>query len=199
MTPDEPPRRGMAPSSGGCEQLTRLVYELLDAHDETARIATGQDLGPGWEAHLSYLRDLQRVARELLAHAGQREGAQAFAPADDLVRNARPGPGARQSLRAPSADEPERACTRARADTRGTSVQSSAFAADRRRQYVDELIDDYVNWREACAAVAASYEEWTCSDRPDKKLAFSVYVAALDREEQAAIAYQLAVAQVATA
>ncbi len=201
MTPDEPryPRRAMAPSSGGFEQLTRLVYELLDAHDETARIATGQDPDPGWEAHLSYLRDLQRVARELLAHAGQREGAQAFAPADDLVRNARPAPGARQSLLAPSADQPERACMRARANTRGTPDQSSAFADEKRRQYVDELIDDYVNWREACAEVAASYEEWTCSDRPDKKLAFSVYVAALDREEQAAIAYQLAVAQVATA
>ena len=74
MTPHEPryPRRATAPSSGVFEQLTRLVYELLDAHDDTARIATGQDHDPGWEAHLSYLRDLQRVARELLAHAGQR-------------------------------------------------------------------------------------------------------------------------------
>ena len=71
MTPDEPPRRGMAPSSGGFEQLTRLVYELLDAHDETARIATGQHPDADWQAHLSYLRDLQRVAREVLARAGQ--------------------------------------------------------------------------------------------------------------------------------
>ncbi len=201
MTPDEPryPRRAMAASSGGFEQLTRLVYELLDAHDETARIATGRDLDPRWQAHLSYLCDLQRVARELLAHAGQREGAQAFAPADDPVRIARPAPGARQSLLTPSADQPERACMRDRANTRGTPDQSSAFADERRRQYVDELIDDYVNWREACAAVAVSYEKWRCSDRPDEKLAFTVYVAALDREEQAAIAYQLAVAQVARA
>ena len=88
---------------------------------------------------------------------------------------------------------------RARANTRSTLDQSSAFAAERRRQYVDELIDHYVSWREACAAVAVSYENWTCSERPDMKLAFSVYVAALDREEQAATAYQLAVAQVATA
>ena len=78
MTPHEPryPRRATAPSSGVFEQLTRLVYELLDAHDDTARIATGQDLDPRWQAHLGYLRDLQRVARVLLAHAGQREGAQ---------------------------------------------------------------------------------------------------------------------------
>jgi hypothetical protein len=33
----------MAPLAGAREQLTRLVYELLDAHDDTARIATGQD------------------------------------------------------------------------------------------------------------------------------------------------------------
>ena len=88
---------------------------------------------------------------------------------------------------------------RARANTRGTRDQRSAFAEERRRQYVNELIDHYVSWREACAAVAVSYENWRCSDRPDKKLAFSMYVAALDREEQAATAYQLAVAQVATA
>jgi hypothetical protein len=88
---------------------------------------------------------------------------------------------------------------RAWANTRGIRHQTSAFANQRRRQYVDELIDDYVSWREACAAVAVSYETWRCSDRPDEKLAFSAYVAALDREEQAASAYQLAVAQVATA
>jgi hypothetical protein len=61
------------------------------------------------------------------------------------------------------------------------------------------MIDDYVSWHEACAAVAFSYRHWRCSDSPDEKLAFSVYVAALDREEQAALAYQRAVAQVATA
>jgi hypothetical protein len=88
MVPHQPryPRRAMAPLPGACEQLTRLVYELLDAHDDTARIATGQDLDARWQAHLSYLRDLQRVARELLARAGQHEGAQTFAPADAPTR-----------------------------------------------------------------------------------------------------------------
>ena len=60
-------------------------------------------------------------------------------------------------------------------------------------------VDDYVSWRDACAAVAVSYESWKCSDRTDQKLAFSVYVAALDREEQAATAYERAVAEVAKA
>jgi hypothetical protein len=61
------------------------------------------------------------------------------------------------------------------------------------------MMDDYVSWRDACAAVAVSYENWKCSVRADMKLAFSAYVAALDREEQAATAYERAVAQVATA
>jgi len=52
-----------------CEQLTRLVYELLDAHDDTAKIAAGSVSDDDWEAHLHYLRDLQRVGFELLATA----------------------------------------------------------------------------------------------------------------------------------
>ncbi len=86
---------------------------------------------------------------------------------------------------------------RARANARGARDPGSAFAGGRRRQYVDDMMDDYVSWRDACAAVAVSYENWKCSDRQDEKLAFSVYVAALDREEQAATAYQRAVARVA--
>jgi hypothetical protein len=64
-------RRAVAPLPEAGEQLTRLVYELLDAHDDTARIATGQNLEAHWQAHLSYLRDLQRVGREVLARAGK--------------------------------------------------------------------------------------------------------------------------------
>jgi hypothetical protein len=57
----------MAPLPWTCEQPTRLVYELLDAHDDTTQIATGQNLDAQWQAHLSYLCDLQRVAREVLS------------------------------------------------------------------------------------------------------------------------------------
>ena len=51
------------------QQLTMLVNELLDAHDDTARLAA--DLAPDvrWEVHLAYLRDLQRLGREALARA----------------------------------------------------------------------------------------------------------------------------------
>ena len=51
------------------EQLTHLVYELLDAHDDTARLAVDMASDPHWAAHLRYLRDLQRVARESLGRA----------------------------------------------------------------------------------------------------------------------------------
>jgi hypothetical protein len=47
--------------------LTALVYELLDAHGDTMRLADGFDAQPVWAAHLEYLRDLQRVGREALA------------------------------------------------------------------------------------------------------------------------------------
>jgi hypothetical protein len=49
------------------EQLTRLVYELLDAHADTERLSPTQHSELLWHTHLRYLRDLQRVAREVLA------------------------------------------------------------------------------------------------------------------------------------
>jgi len=48
--------------------LTALVYELLDAHADTAQLATAStDRTLAWELHLRYLQDLQRSARERLA------------------------------------------------------------------------------------------------------------------------------------
>jgi hypothetical protein len=66
-------------------------------------------------------------------------------------------------------------------------------------QLIDAMIDCYVGWREECAAVAASYENWSRAERREKKLAFSAYVAALDREEQAAANYRLVAEQIAPA
>jgi hypothetical protein len=51
------------------EHLTGLVYELLDAHDDTVRLAGDLTADPRWNAHREYLRDLQRVGREALARA----------------------------------------------------------------------------------------------------------------------------------
>lgn len=49
------------------ELIVPLIYELMDAHDDTARIAGETSLDPAWRAHLEYLRALQRKGRELIA------------------------------------------------------------------------------------------------------------------------------------
>lgn len=47
--------------------LAELVYELLDAHADTISLAARQPHTRAWDAHLDYLRGLQRVGREHLA------------------------------------------------------------------------------------------------------------------------------------
>jgi len=46
-----------------------LVYELLDAHADTAQLAaeTGCLANERWRVHLDYLQALQRASREALA------------------------------------------------------------------------------------------------------------------------------------
>jgi hypothetical protein len=75
-------------------------------------------------------------------------------------------------------------------------MRGEASAAARKR-YVDELVDHYVSWREACAAVASAHADWKRAGRHEHKLAHSDYVAALDHEEDAATVYQRAVEQFA--
>ncbi|HWC86417.1 MAG TPA: hypothetical protein VG388_07755 [Solirubrobacteraceae bacterium] len=55
---------------------------------------------------------------------------------------------------------------------------------------VDDMIDGYVSWREECRAVDASYQNWSRAEREDRELAFTAYLAALDREERAAAMYR---------
>lgn len=70
---DWPPGRlspaGTAASSAST-WVVALVYELLDAHQDTARIFDESASDQTWEAHLDYLRALQRRARQLLASSG---------------------------------------------------------------------------------------------------------------------------------
>lgn len=55
--------------AGPLGYLGPLVYELLDAHEDTMRLAEALAADEDWAAHLDYLRDLQRVGRERLARA----------------------------------------------------------------------------------------------------------------------------------
>ena len=60
-----------SPAFERSEQLTPLLYELLDAHADTERLTRPPHSELLWHAHLSYLRDLQRVGREVLADVTQ--------------------------------------------------------------------------------------------------------------------------------
>lgn len=52
------------------DEVNDLIYKLLDAHADTTRLADDLAADPRWSAHLGYLRDLQRVSREILAGFG---------------------------------------------------------------------------------------------------------------------------------
>lgn len=56
-----------SPTAERSEQLARLAYELLDAHRDTEGLVRERAQELQWRAHLSYLRDLQRVGRQVLA------------------------------------------------------------------------------------------------------------------------------------
>lgn len=58
------------------------------------------------------------------------------------------------------------------------------------RRLVDSVIEGYVTWREESVAVAATYQDWVGADRQERDPAYGAYLAALDREEDAASAYQ---------
>ena len=63
------PRPPPAPQVAQARLLTVLVYELLDAHIDTEQLMSAPSTHLEWLAHLHYLRDLQRSARETLARA----------------------------------------------------------------------------------------------------------------------------------
>jgi hypothetical protein len=53
----------------------------------------------------------------------------------------------------------------------------------------DDLAQCYVSWCEACYVVRLAYRLWVDSTRSEHRLTYAAYVAALDREEQAARTY----------
>jgi hypothetical protein len=68
------PRVAAVPSAAQrAEQLVGLVYELLDAHADTNRLVRGPSTELLWQAHLHYLRDLQRTGREILAQVSDHD------------------------------------------------------------------------------------------------------------------------------
>jgi hypothetical protein len=56
---------------------------------------------------------------------------------------------------------------------------------------VDEFLETWICWREACGDVRTAYLRWAQSDAEQRELAFAGYRAALDREDQAARVYSI--------
>jgi len=57
------------------------------------------------------------------------------------------------------------------------------------RELVDEVMDRYTDWREACSVVELAYRGWRSATAEESALAHAGYVAALEREASAAGAY----------
>jgi hypothetical protein len=72
---------------------------------------------------------------------------------------------------------------------------STLFDRARRNRYVDDLMEDYVSWREACEDVALTYECWRDATREGEAVAFGAYREALAREEEAARIYENTIAR----
>lgn len=70
------------------------------------------------------------------------------------------------------------------------NLKKSFRSAASQAPLLGAVMDGYVTWREESIAVAASYERWRCAARDERALAFDSYLAALDREEDAAAAYR---------
>jgi hypothetical protein len=59
----------------------------------------------------------------------------------------------------------------------------------RKKRLVDTLMDAYVSWREACLRVSDAYASWTSERGVRATVAFGSYMAALEREQNAAEVY----------
>ncbi len=75
---------------------------------------------------------------------------------------------------------------------RGTAQEGSESSPTDSAQpdrHVDIFVESYVQWREECDALESAYQRSAESTPAERDLAFSVYRAALDREEEAASVY----------
>ncbi len=71
-------------------------------------------------------------------------------------------------------------------------------ALERHAELIDRLLEFYCAWREECAEVHAAYQRFSDASVPDRALAYAAYVAALDREDAAALMYAVQVDLVAS-
>jgi hypothetical protein len=64
-------------------------------------------------------------------------------------------------------------------------------------QLIDDMIECYVDWREACAAMGVTYERWSRGATEERARLFAAYRAALDQEEATEAQYRAVINRVA--
>lgn len=62
---------------------------------------------------------------------------------------------------------------------------------------LDDLVDNYVDWRECARDVTGAYARWSRAPGRERAARFAAYTATLDQEQAAAGAYARAVSNVA--
>ena len=76
---------------------------------------------------------------------------------------------------------------------RSRNTLSSEDLGVARRRLVDDTFNHYLDWRRQSSTRQHAYHRWATSDGSrDRAIAFSAYMAALDREERAAAQYEAA-------
>jgi hypothetical protein len=70
------------------------------------------------------------------------------------------------------------------------NLKRSHRQSARRLEFLDTLMDSYMNWRDHSRAVDDSYRRWTDSTGRERGIAYDQYLNALDREERAAHGYK---------
>jgi hypothetical protein len=60
---------------------------------------------------------------------------------------------------------------------------------------IDEALFSYADWRDESAAVEETYLHWCAAPRADRNHRYGAYIAALDREQAAAMIYAIAVSE----
>jgi hypothetical protein len=69
-------------------------------------------------------------------------------------------------------------------------LMTNPFQRDPEQLVFDHMTEAYFCWREECVAVAEAFTGWCAAPRHERADAWAVYRAALELEEQAAIAYR---------
>ena len=63
------------------------------------------------------------------------------------------------------------------------------------QQLTDRAFTHYLDWRDETSTLERAYHRWVTAHREERAFAFAAYMAALDREEHAAVRYETALSE----